>query len=77
MSPWIRVLVVLAAALACCSTALGARSQATAISPKFIVDANKLCATINTGFNRTLGKFPFSNFDPTKPDLKTPDHAVA
>ena len=71
MSHRIGVLVALAVALACCSTALGAHAQSTAITPKFIVNANKLCATINTGFNHTLGKFPFSNFDPTKPDLKT------
>jgi hypothetical protein len=51
--------------------AVGARSQATVISPEFITKANRLCAKLNVRFGHALGKFPFQNFDAIHPDLKT------
>jgi hypothetical protein len=65
------VLLVTTVALACCSASLAAPSGTTKISPQFIVKTDKQCATINASFNHVLGNFPFSHFDPTKPDLKT------
>lgn len=51
--------------------AVGARSQATAISPQFIAKADRLCAKLNARFSSALGTFPFQDFDAFHPDLKT------
>jgi hypothetical protein len=72
MSRWGRVLVVLVVVLSCWNVAaVAARSQATRINPQFIAKTDKLCVALNARFHRTLGTFPYPNFNPTKPDLKT------
>ena len=63
--------IVVAVALGCCSASLAASAQPAKISPQFIVKSDKWCMTINANFEHTLGKFPFSHFNATKPDLKT------
>jgi hypothetical protein len=42
-----------------------------AISPEFIAKVNAYCSAEESRFNRVLGQFPFSNFDPFHPDVKT------
>jgi hypothetical protein len=42
-----------------------------AISPEFIAKVNAYCSTEESRFNKVLGQFPFSNFDPLHPDVKT------
>jgi hypothetical protein len=42
-----------------------------AISPSFIAKVNAYCSAEESRFNHVLGKFPFSNFDPVHPDVKT------
>ncbi len=65
------VSIVVTAALGCCNASLAVAPQAAKISPQFVVKTDMLCSTISTSFDHTLGTFPFSNFNPTKPDLKT------
>ena len=42
-----------------------------AITPAFIAKVNAYCSAVESHFNMVLGQFPFSNFDPLHPDLKT------
>ena len=42
-----------------------------AITPGFIAKVNAYCSTEEASFNKVLGQFPFPNFDPTHPDVKT------
>jgi hypothetical protein len=42
-----------------------------AISPEFIAQVNAYCSAEESRFNKVLGQFPFSNFDPLHPDVKT------
>ena len=49
-------------------------SQATTspvITAAFITKVNAYCSAEESRFNSVLGKFPFQNFDPTHPDVKT------
>ena len=49
-------------------------SQATTspvITVAFITKVNAYCSAEESRFNSVLGKFPFQNFDPTHPDVKT------
>jgi hypothetical protein len=49
-------------------------SQATAtpaITPAFIAKVNAYCSAEEAGFNKVLGKFPYPNFNPDHPDVKT------
>jgi hypothetical protein len=48
-----------------------ALAKTTTISPAFIAKVNAYCTSEESQFNKVLGKFPFPNFDPTKPDVKT------
>jgi hypothetical protein len=52
-------------------SAFASFSEAKAISPAFVTKTDRLCATIDAHFRRTLGTFPYPTFDPTKPDPKT------
>jgi hypothetical protein len=42
-----------------------------AITPGFIAKVNAYCSAEESRFNKVLGQFPFSNFDPYHPDVKT------
>lgn len=42
-----------------------------AISPEFITKVNAYCSAEESRFNNVLGQFPFPNFDPLHPDVKT------
>ena len=48
-----------------------ASASTTKVSPEFIVKVNAYCSIEEGRFSKTLGKFPFDNFDPTHPDLST------
>lgn len=66
---------VLAIAFLSCLLSIQRASPAgaatTKISPEFIAKVNAYCSAQEARFNKTLGKFPFNNFDPTHPDLNT------
>jgi hypothetical protein len=68
-------LAVLTIALCPCLAAVQRASPAgattTKVSPAFIAKVNAYCSAQEARFNKTLGKFPFDNFDPTHPDLST------
>jgi hypothetical protein len=68
--PALHVLAVAVVALSCSNVAAVAAPE-TKISPQFIAKTDKLCAAINGRFRRTLGSFPYPNFNPFRPDRKT------
>lgn len=41
------------------------------ISPEFIAKVNAYCSGEESSFNSVLGQFPFQNFNPLHPDVKT------
>ena len=57
-----------------CFRSFPAISQAKtkpAISPEFIAKVNAYCSAEESSFNNVLGQFPFQNFNPLHPDVKT------
>jgi hypothetical protein len=63
--------IVLAASAVLIENPSPVSANTTKLPPEFITKVNAYCTAEEARFNKTLGKFPFNNFDPTHPDLST------
>jgi len=53
------------------SPAISEATTTPTITPAFIAKVNTYCSAEEASFNKVLGKFPYPNFNPNHPDVKT------
>jgi hypothetical protein len=67
---WVACLLALCVGLFAVTAASASTSSEQRVTPRFVTKVERWCTSVDTRFKQALGKFPFQDFNPVKPDAK-------